>query len=73
LNPVKIQLKRDKVHFIGHVASKDGLYIDPAKVKRISDSEILKPQDVAGIQHLLDFAQYLSKFLPCLSDVTKPL
>ena len=31
------------------------------------------PTDVAGVQCLLGFAQYLSKFLPHLSDVTKPL
>ena len=71
LNPDKVQFKRDKVPFIGHVASKDGLCIDPEKVKAIV--EMPAPQDVAGIQRLLGFAQYLSKFLPRLSDVTKPL
>ena len=54
LNPYKIQFKRDKVPFIGHVASKDGLCVDPAKVKAILKTP--KPQDVAGIQRLLGFA-----------------
>ena len=31
------------------------------------------PQDVAAVQRLLGLAQYLSKFLPHLSDITKPL
>ena len=31
------------------------------------------PEDVAAIQRLLGLAQYLSKFLPHLSDITKPL
>ena len=35
--------------------------------------EMPKPEDVVGIQRLLGFAQYLSKFFPRLSDVTKPL
>ena len=31
------------------------------------------PTDVAGVQWLLGLAQYLSKFLPYLSDITMPL
>ena len=31
------------------------------------------PENVAGIQRILGMSQYLSKFLPCLSDITKPL
>jgi len=71
LNPDKVQFKQDKVPFIGHVATKDGLCVDPQKVKAVLEMPV--PTDVAGIQRLLGFAQYLSKFLPRLSDVTKPL
>ena len=35
--------------------------------------EMPPPTDVAAVQHLLGLAQYLSKFLPHLSDITKPL
>ena len=31
------------------------------------------PKDVTSAQRLLGLAQYLSKFLPHLSDITKPL
>ena len=31
------------------------------------------PKDVTAAQRLLGFTLYLSKFLPCLSNVTKPL
>ena len=31
------------------------------------------PENVAGIQQILGMSQYLSKFLPRLSDITKPL
>ena len=71
LNPDKIQFKQDKVPFIGHLATKDGLCVDPQKVKAVL--EMPTPTDVAGVRRLLGFAQYLSKFLPHLSDVTKPL
>ena len=41
------------------------------KVQAIVDMP--PPEDVAGVQRILGFVQYLSKFLPCLSDMTKPL
>ena len=34
---------------------------------------MLAPTDKAGVQRLLGLAQYLSKFVPHLSDITKPL
>ena len=47
LNPDKVQFKQDKVPFIGHVATKDGLSIDPQKVKAVVEMPL--PQDVAGV------------------------
>jgi len=71
LNPDKVQFKQDKVPFIGHVATKDGLCMDPQKIKAIVEMPL--PKDVASVQRLLGFAQYLSKFLPHLADITKAL
>ena len=71
LNDAKLKLRQREVPFIGHVATADGLCVDPSKVKAIQDMP--PPQDVAAIQRLLGLAQYLSKFLPHLSDITKPL
>ena len=45
--------------------------MDPAKVQAIK--EMPTPKDVAGVQRLLGLTQCLSKFLPHLSDITKPL
>ena len=71
LNPEKVKLRQTKVLFIGHVATDKGLQVDPAKVRAIT--EMPTPTDKAGVQRLLGFAQYLAKFLPHLSDITKPL
>ena len=57
--------------FIGHITTDKGLRVDPAKVRAIR--EMPAPTDMAGVQRLLGLAQYLSKFLPHLSDITKPL
>lgn len=67
----KLTLKQTEVSFIGHVANGDGLRVDPDKVKAIHDMPA--PTDKAGVQRLLGMVQYLSKFLPNLSDMTKPL
>ena len=71
LNTDKLRLRQTEVSFIGHVATSTGLRVDPAKVKAIL--EMPDPTDKAGVQRLLGLAQYLSKFLPHLSDLTKPL
>ena len=71
LNARKARLRMSEVPFIGHVATPEGLCVDPAKVRAIK--EMPPPVDIAGIQRLLGLAQYLSKFLPHLSDMTKPL
>ena len=71
LNPEKLKLRQSHVLFIGHMATDQGLEVDPAKVRAIS--EMPAPTDKLGVQRLLGLAQYLAKFLPHLSDVTKPL
>ena len=67
----KLTLKQTEVSFTGHVATADGLRVDLDKVKAIRDMPA--STDKAGVQRPLDMVQYLSKFLPNLSDMTKPL
>ena len=71
LNKEKVKLRQTEVPFIGHVATAEGLRVDPHKVQAIQ--EMPPPTDVAGVQRLLGLAQYLSKFLPHLADLTKQL
>ena len=71
LNSYKLQLRMKEVRFIGHVATCEGLRPDPSKVRAIR--EMPPPENVAGVQRILGMSQYLSKFLPRLSDITKPL
>ena len=71
LNAEKLKLRQPEVPFIGHIASKDGLKPDPAKVKAIL--EMPAPEDRAGVMRFLGFVQYLAKFLPHLSELTAPI
>ena len=70
LNPDKLRLKQSEVPFIGHIATDKGLKVDPAKVQAIVDMP--PPTDKLGVQRLLGLSKYLAKFLPQLSDITKP-
>lgn len=71
LNPDKLKLRQSEVLFIGHIATDKVLKVDPAKVPAMVDMPL--PTDKLGVQRLLGLAQYLAKFLPQLSDITKPL
>ena len=47
-NRDKIQLNRSEVSYLGHIVSAEGIKVDPAKVKAIT--EMPSPTDVAGVQ-----------------------
>ena len=71
LNSENLKLRLNEVPFIGHIASDQGLRADPAKLRAIL--EMPAPENVAAVQQLLRIAQYLSKFLPHLSEIKTPL
>ena len=72
ITPDEILYDHEKeVPFIRHMATNKGLRIDPVKVRAITDMPA--PTNKAGVRWLMGFAQYLIKFLPRLSDITKPL
>jgi len=71
LNTGKLQLRKTEVPFIGHLATRHGLKVDPLKVKAIEEMPV--PNDSAGVLRFLGMVNYLSRFLPNLSDIAKPL
>ena len=71
LNADKIKFRMYEVPFIGHVATKDDLSVDPCKVQAIVD--MLLPKDVTAIQCLLGLTEFLNMFLQHLSNITKCL
>ena len=71
LNDEKLKLRQSEVLFIGHIMTDKGLRVDPAKFRAFV--EMPTPTDKAVVQRHLGVAQYLAKFLPHLSDITKPL
>jgi hypothetical protein len=71
LNRDKMKLQQKTVKFIGHILTTQGLKPDPEKIEAIKDMP--RPEDVAGVQRLGGFVNYLAKFLPKISDVMSPI
>jgi len=71
LNKDKMKLPLDQVPYIGHLLRSQGLKPDPEKVKAII--EMPKPQDITEVRRFIGFVNYLSKFMPSLSEVCEPL
>ena len=70
-NKKKLNLRRSEVKFMGHVLTSDGLKPDADKVKAVA--EMPRPTTKQEALSLLGFVNYLTKFLPRLSEVAQPL
>ena len=71
LNKDKLELRLSKITFMGHTITKDGLQVDPEKVRAIT--EMNAPTNVQELRRFLGMCNYLTKFLPKLTDITAPL
>ena len=71
LNRAKLEYKCEEVPFHGHVLTSEGLKPDPQKVEAIT--EMPRPEKPEDVLRLNGMVNYLSRFLPNLSDVMKPL
>ena len=60
-----------KVHFLGHVVSKEGVSVDPAKVEAVSKWTL--PTSVKEIRSFLGLAGYYRRLVKGLSKIVAPL
>ena len=71
LNKQKFKFKCTEMPYIGHLLTIQGLKPDPANVEAIL--QMPRPTDLAGVQQLIGFVNYLAKFLKELSDLCEPI
>ena len=71
LNKDKCRFGLQEIPFMGHVVSSSGLKPDPAKIEAIV--KMKPPTDKAGVERLRGTVNYLSRFVPKLSDVIRPI
>ena len=71
LNNSKIKHQQPEIKLMGHVITNQGLNPDPEKVK--ATDEMPRPTRKKELATLLGYVNYLSKFLPRLTEVTQLL
>ncbi|UYV81891.1 K02A2.6-like [Cordylochernes scorpioides] len=67
----KQQIAVDKVNFLGHIISRDGIAIQASRAEAIQ--KLKRPENKTEVQRFLGMVTYLGKFIPNLSDKTAPL
>ena len=71
LNREKCEFGVDRVTFLGHVVSGEGVEVDPEKVRAIT--EMIPPSNRKELKRFLGMVGYLGKFSARLSELQGPL
>ena len=60
-----------EVHYLGHVVGRDGVKVDPNKIKAVEKWP--RPQTVTQVRSFLGFVNYFRRFIEHYADVARPL
>ena len=71
LNRNKMRLRMTELLYIGHRISEKGIRLDPAKVMAVK--AMAAPNSTTDIKRFLGMCNYLSCFIPKLSQTSEPL
>lgn len=70
-NKEKVQYRVEKVSYLGHIISKDGIACDPGRLQVIS--KLGQPKDKKDLQKLLGMINYIRSYIPNLAELCQPL
>ena len=71
LSPKKCAFFQEKVKYIGHIVSKDGISPDPAKIEKVVNWP--RPTTPEEVRRFLGFIGYYRKFVKDFSSIARPL
>jgi hypothetical protein len=71
LKPSKCELFQDKVNYLGHVVSSQGIATDPKKVEAVKEWPI--PKNIKELQAFLGLAGYYRQYIQDYATIAKPL
>eukprot|EP00253_Pinus_taeda_P017334 PITA_17334 len=67
----KCDFFKEEIQYLGHVITKDGIDVDPEKIKAIMDWPV--PKDVADVRYFMGLAGYYRRFVEGFSKVAFPI
>jgi hypothetical protein len=67
----KCEFWLDRVKFLGHTISKEGISVDPSKAQEVMDWK--PPKSVHQIRTFLGLAVFYRRFIPDFSRIAKPM
>ena len=70
-NKKKVQLRVTEVKYLGNIVSAKGFTPDPEKIRAII--EMPPPESKQDLRRLLGMVNYLSQYIPNMSEITAPL
>ena len=57
----KFDFFKDKIQYLGHVVNKEGILVDPKKIKEIEDWPV--PKDVTDVRSFMGITGYYRRFI----------
>lgn len=67
----KYDFFKEKIQYLGHTITKDGITVDPEKIRTIMEWPI--PKDVADIRYFMGLAGFYRQFVEGFSRVAYPI
>jgi hypothetical protein len=67
-NLTKCKFGKNKISFMGHILSKEGVSIDPKRITAITN--FTEPKEKKDVQRLLGIVNYMCKYIPNYSEET---
>ena len=71
IHPSKCHFLQNKVNFLGHIVSTEGVSPDPSKISIVK--EWPTPKSVKEVQQFLGLANYYRRFIKNFATIAKPL
>ena len=67
----KCDFFKDKIQYLGHVVTKEGISVDPEKIKAIEDW--LVPKDITDVRSFMGITGYYQRFIEGFSRIANSI